>query len=313
MMFRTVAALLCLCSLLAAQEVRPGEENSGIERKMRASRERAAKSAGLSEAEIEGLSPEEIDKLVARDAHREPVLTSSPMCRFVAAIKPNKLMPGQSGTMRVTAILNGSAVLPSPAPIERLGMEMQGLVHIGGMTFRPAEAGKGLAPAFVGRPVYDNTAVFEIPVTMAGSAEVGKKQAVQIDLKFELFDGTTGQAIGKFLDRAVAEVEVGQAADPAVRTPSGQATTNQPVEPPAVATPAVAAPAESAAAKPAAKIVEARPPQAVAEAPPRAAPAEHAPSPEPALDGGDAAPILPIAIGGGLLLLVVVMLVARKK
>lgn len=311
MMFRTLAVVLSLCSLLTAQEGREGEEATNIERKMRAARERAARTSGFTEAEIEGMSKEEIDKLTTANAHREPVLTSSPMCRFVAQVKPTKLMPGQTGTMRVTAVLTGAAVLPAPAPLERLGMETQGLVHLGPVSFRPAEVGRGLAPAFVGRPVYDNTAVFEIPVTMAPNAEVGKKQPVQVDLKFELFDGATGQAIGKFLDRAVAEVEVGQAADPVVRA---AAKLSQPVEAPAE--PVVANPVqpEKGPGKTPDQVLTAQPIVPVPEAtPPAPTASAERPAAEPVLDGGEGTPIVPIAIGGGLLLLVIVMLVARKK
>jgi len=311
MMLRTLAVVLSLCSMLTAQEGREGEESTNIERKMRAARERAARTSGFTEAEIEGMSKEEIDKLTAANAHREPVLTSSPMCRFVAQVKPNKLMPGQSGTMRVTAILTGAAVLPAPAPVERLGMETQGLVHLGPVSFRPAEVGRGLAPAFVGRPVYDNTAVFEIPVTMAANAEVGKKQPINVDLKFELFDGATGQAIGKFLDRAVADVEVGQAADPVVRA---AAKPTQPVEVPAEPVVANSVQPEKAPAKKADHVLTAQPTVPVPEAtPPAPTASAERPSAEPMMDGGDGAPIVPIAIGGGLLLLVIVMLVARKK
>lgn len=137
-------------------------------------------------------------------------------CAFQLSVSPAKLLPGQSGTLRVLATLRGNTVLPSPAPLEMVGSQNQGKLTIGALTPRPADPGR-LASAYLGRPVYDNYAVFELPVTMAADAPMGSKHVAAVDMRFDLYDGNSAQPIGRFLDRVSTEIEVGAVADPLVR------------------------------------------------------------------------------------------------
>lgn len=314
MLFRTLPAFLLLATMLPGQEGPPelrGE--SKMDQRIREAKARAAKAKEQGEegkdsdqerldAELLGLSPEQ-------RMQRSGVLSASSFCRFIASIKPARLMPGQSGVMVVTAVLSGQAVLPAPATMEQVSASQQGLVSLGALSFRPAELGK-LAPGYLGRPVYDNYAVFEIPVTMSPQAELGKKQAVQVDLRFEIYDGTTAQSIGRFLDRAAAEVEVGQVADPYVM---GLPATNT-VTPPAQAEfVAPAARAEPASDRVIAGVAPLTQPASIAESS-EVKPAAEATRPsELTLGDSEPASPMPLIVGGGLLLLVIGFLVARKK
>jgi hypothetical protein len=314
MSFRTLSAFVLLAAILPCQE-RPSEEEG--DRNAMDRRIRAAKAGSASEAKQlleEGkITEEELNGIMARaNATREGVHGASAFCRFFTAMKPAKLMPGQTGTMVVTGVLSGQAVIPAPAALERVSGTQAGLVTLGGLSIRPPEIGR-LAPSYLGQPVYDNYVVIEIPVTMSTEAEVGKKQAVQVDFRFEIFDGTTAQSIGRFIDRATAEVEVGQALDPAVKgfvrgevkapTDDGRVT----LEP--------AASAESApdpATAGASRVIEGQAPRVGDK--PVVQPADSGiASADPEVGIEEPMAMMPILVGGGLLLLVVILMVARKK
>ncbi|MCB9886255.1 MAG: hypothetical protein H6838_12230 [Planctomycetes bacterium] len=221
-----------MCLGLAAQNKpgtggpgeRPAQVGKQREIEAEAGDDGSAKSAdGKAQEEAwESLTPEQrLERSIRSGA--------SAYCRFVAAVRPSRLLPGQSGTLYVTAVLQGAAVLPAPAPLQVTSPATQGSITLGAPTFHPAKPGT-LASGYLGRPVYDNTAIFEIPVTMAADAKIGTKQPVHVDMKFDLYDGTSAQVVGRFVDRATTEVEVGLAADPSVTMPvqvaAGARTTN---------------------------------------------------------------------------------------
>jgi hypothetical protein len=249
--------------------------------------------------------PEGEEKLTPEERLRRNITTgASNFCRFHTSLRPAKLMPGETGTMLVAAILQGQAVLPAPAPLELVQTVQSSPVAVGGLAVRPAELGR-LAAGYVGRPVYENYAIFEVPVTLAAEAQVGKKYPVAVDLKFDLYDGASAQPIGRFLDRATLEIEVGRVPDPVVPTGAAAATASGPApttieasKPEAVAPPA---PVSGA-------IVVAPEPVAPAAAPNVASDAAASLSVEP--EAG--MPVVLIA-GAGALLLGIVVLLARKR
>lgn len=238
---------------------------------------------------------------------RNVVNGASAYCRFVASCRPAKLLPGQSGTLYVTALLQGNAVLPSPAPIELLPRTQTNPVAVGALAVEPAELGK-FAKAYLGQPVYDNFAVFQVPVTMGPEAKIGEKHGVALDLKFDLYDGNSAQPVGRFIDRVATDIEVGVAPDPVV-----QGAANKPAAVPAESI-KTAAPAERGdeavrSRQPAARTGEAVvPPPEVAEPAPRAS----SPQLPPTSDSGDGLP-LPLLLGGGVLVVVILLLLMRKR
>ncbi len=116
---RLTIALLCVAAAAPAQG---GEEtvqevgNEDMRRRQpdgRGDRQKGEKGEKGEKGDIEeeNLTPEQ---RLARN------ITSGAQayCRFQAALKPAKLLPGQTGTLLVTAVLQGNAVLPAPAPLE---------------------------------------------------------------------------------------------------------------------------------------------------------------------------------------------------
>lgn len=251
------------------------------------------------------MSPEEIANAGVRRG-------AGSLCKLYLHTKPARLMPGQSGIVIITAALGGQAVLPSPAPIELASPLQQGAVTLGNLQVAPAKLGQGTAAAYIGRPVYDNTARIEMPITVASNAVVGTSLNVAVELRFELFDGKSGQSIGKFLDRAMGQVEVGPSHDPDVRggyTPPTAAPTAGDV----VGSGDDAA--NGGAAKPTVpkEGVGAAEPLPVVAPPPEAKPEQEA-APSGPLDvnaeGGVPSMLL---IGGGALLGAVVLLLVGKR
>lgn len=259
-----------------------------------------------------GMKPEEENLTPEQRLARNITSGASAYCRFSVSVTPAKLMPGQTGTLKVLAALQGTTVLPAPAPMELMSQPQQGALTLGAMVAQPAAPGR-LAPAYVGRPVYDNYAIFELPVTMAADAPMGSKHVASVDMRFDLFDGNSAQPIGRFLDRVGTEIEVGRVADPAVNFGAAAAAAPD-AEPAPAGASASAAPTPAAAQGGApARTFDGK--VLVADETP-AAPSAAAPE-------SDGLPALPsvqpgglptwLLAGGGVVVLLVVILLLRRK
>ena len=300
MLLRLAAGIVCVAAYLPCQEGESDVRSAEAQRRIKTGV--AGEKGEKGEVEDEKLTPEQ---RMARN------ITSGAQafCRFLMTVNPPKLMPGQSGTVKILATLQGNAVIPSPAPFEMVTRPQQGAISLGALAFQPASPGR-LASGYLGRPVYDNYAVIEIPVTMSPTATLGSKHIVEVDMKFDLYDGVSTQPIGRFLDRSATEVEVGQVLDPEVKgvarrpvadeAPKQEAPPPEPPRNPDVrATPAPPPLQGNAVPAPAKPAVE---PEPVA-APQSALPTED--------QGGDLP--LPLMLGGGALLLVAILLMSRRK
>jgi hypothetical protein len=314
MPLRFLPVLLCFAAFLPCQGGETTEEVTerpeSIDRRKAAGEKAERGEKGENgDGSDENLTPEQ---RLARN------ITSgaSNHCRFIASVKPAKLMPGETGTLEILATLQGRAVLPAPAPLEMVGSAQQGAVTLGALMLDSAPAGR-IEQGYLGRPVYENWAVLRVPVTMAPTAQIGSKHTVAVDLKFDLYDGTSAQPIGRFLDRAATEIEVGKLADPVVKgLPAAGAGSG--ASPGAAAVPPVAPKDEPAAPT-------ATPPAGAQVVPGTAIPAPAAqPTSEPtaaepgpaatelSTDDGGSLP-MPLLLGGGAILLVLVLLLARRK
>lgn len=312
-LLRSLVGFVAIVSLLPAQQ-RPGDPEFERAERERMRAEAKAKAGGkeVPEGEEKGEREEDLKNLTPEERlARNITAGAGAYCRFTTSVREGKLMPGQSGTLLVTATLQGAAVMPSPPPIELLAPSQQGLATVGALAVRPADIAR-LAPGYAGRLVYDNYVVFELPVTLSSEAQIGKKVPVVIDLKFDLYDGASAQPIGRFVDRATAEIEVGAEPKPAVSmpasapaTPPVEAVGGAPVEPAKLQR-------EGGPSNPAAvggsAMTSVAPSGASPEAP-DAGVTEHS---LPSVGDSDGLPLWPILAGGGLVL-VLVLVLARKK
>lgn len=210
---RILAVLLLVGTVASAQEEQGGALSPEAIKALRSARgDKAETSEGEKPDESrrnwKDLTPEErLDASLRRG--------SKAYCRFVAACRPPKLMPGQSGTLLITAILQGQSVLPAPLQMTMTPRVPGDMVSVGSLAAHPAEPGT-MAKAYIGRPVYENTAVFEMPITMAATAKLGQKQPVAVDLQFDIYSGDSGQAVGRFVERVSTDIEVAPYVEPAV-------------------------------------------------------------------------------------------------
>lgn len=323
MLIRCVLPVVALASTLFAQEDRLNEREQRMERRMRERAEQGEKDGSAEEKarlmrgdgeekEVEDLSHLTPEERLARSVRHN----ASAFCRFVASVKPAKLLPGQSGTLVVSALLSGQAVLPSPAPMSIVGSRQQGFVTLGELQFRPAEMGRHAA-GYQGRPVYDNYAIFEIPFTVGADVAMGAKQNVNVDLQFDIYDGFSAQPIGRFIDRFVVEVEIGTVPDPIVVASSPSAATTQmsgvaaTVEVDGDTAPSSAPPGATERVVTGLDPVGTPAPAAVVE---EDATDDHAAEPDWShLQEDSGALPWPVWFGGGFLLLGLVVLLARKK
>jgi len=311
MFLRSSIVLAFLVALVSAQ--RGGEEGT-VEEQTRQKRQAIAEGSDIKDSGEKGDPDNAWEKMTPEQRLNHNIRHgASAYCRFVMSVKPARLMPGQSGTLIVVATLVGQAVLPAPAPLEVLSAPQQGLVTLGSLAFRPASPGKlASASGYLGKPVYENYAIFEVPVTMSTEAVVGRKVPVALDLKFDLYDGVSTEPVGRFTDRAVTEIEVGQVADPSViaGVHVGRIIAPAPDE----TIDGTDAAALSNALGPKGKTVDAAAPlPAPGEALPPVVPTSTG-STRPPADEDGGLPLPPaLLIGGGVVLLVLLLLFVKRR
>ena len=311
---RILAVLVLLVAVMPAQSAEgEGDLTPDQIKAMRSARiQKGQLKKGESDAEREArwaaMTPDE-----RLDANKRR--GSKAHCRFVATCRPPKLLPGQSGVMLVTAILQGQAVLPAPLSMTMSPRVKPNSVQIGTLIAHEAMPGT-MAKAYLGRPVYENTAVFEVPVTMGTNAKLGEKTPVAVDLQFDIYHGDSGQAIGRFIERVSTDVEVAAHVDPQVAGRVSRPKA-EPKRAPVVPTPVTNSvktsgdDSDSDAAGPKGKVI---PVQGPAEPAPEVTETETEESGDlPSMKGTDAGLPWMLILGGGGFLLVIVLLLLRKK
>ena len=300
-----LALFTCFMSALPAQGEGPGGKIGEIEASRRKLAEKRKKADEMDDSgEVANMTPEQLLEARKRSGSRG-------QCRFVAAMRPPKLLPGQQGSLLVTAILQGRSVLEAPTPVVMTPRSVAQLVEVGAMTTRPPALGT-IHKGYLGRPVYENTAVFEVPVTLSQSAKLGEKVSVALEFEFDVYDGDSAQVAGRFTERVNATVEVAPHLDPPVqpRQTGDEAGEEEGAEPAQPSTPPASVSAPASSGPPVIRGGRTLPgepaddPQIVDEA-------EEPPSP---VAGGDALAVsyAPL-IGGGIILLAVLLLLLRKR
>lgn len=299
-----LAILSCLTTAIAAQEGEGGD----LPEKLQASRRKLAQKRARSDAEI--IETKEMSPEALRNARK--LRGSRGQCRFVATVRPPNLLPGQSGTLLITAILQGHSVLTAPAQVVMTPRPNGNTVQYGELTARPARVGT-IHEAFRGRPVYENTAVFEVPITLSPTAKLGDRAALAMELEFDVHDGKTGQSTGRYIEQVQAQVEIAPNVDPEVEGREVRDPAPQAPEPVAASS---EAPSRAPETAPSAAEALSGAPAEVVGAPTETAPAPAEPAAEDALPpiaaaSGGSSWLLPV--GGGAALLVLLLVLARKK
>lgn len=243
-----------------------------------------------------------------------PIRTARGQCRFDVSVRPARLLPGQTGTLVLTMILESDAVMEAPASLTLEEPPQHAHLSVGPMTIQPPEPG-GLAAAYAGRPVYDNWAMATMPIRVAENAPLGSTQQIGLNARFALHQGATGTPLGEFGQRLQVNCEIGVAHEPQVAFAAAGDEVQRPAAaeapPPAPEGPAAAA-APAGGAKPRAPVAE------PAEQPPQPVPAAAARSPEggeadlPPSAGTDLVSLWPLGAGAAVLLVLVVLLARRR-
>jgi len=295
-------------SALPAQGEGPGGKIGEIEASRRKLAEKRKSAVETDDSgETAKMTPEQLLEARKRSGSRG-------QCRFVAAMRPPKLLPGQDGSLLVTAILQGRSVLEAPTPVVMTPRSATQLVEVGAMTTRPPALGT-IHKGYLGRPVYENTAVFEVPVTLSQSAKLGEKVSVALEFEFDVYDGDSAQVVGRFTERVNATIEVAPHLDPPVqpRQTGDEAGEEDGAELAKPSTPPASASAPTSSGPPVIRggRTLSGEPSKPADAPQVADEVEEPPSP---VSGGDvlAVSYAPL-IGGGIILLAVVLLLLRKR
>jgi predicted RecA/RadA family phage recombinase len=217
---RILAVLFLLVAVVPAQLGEAGELTAEQIQAMRGQRQNAAKAKQKGDFKEEAADDAAAGARWAAMTPGERLAAnvrrgSKSHCRFVAVCRPPKLLPGESGTLMITAILQGQAVLSSPLQMTMTPRVNLGSVSLGDLVAHPALPGT-MAKAYLGRPVYENTAVFEVPVTMGNDVRLGEKTSVSVDLQFDVYHGESGLPVGRFIERVTTNVDVAPHIDPQI-------------------------------------------------------------------------------------------------
>src|SRR5262245_20204335 len=109
-------------------------------------------------------------------------------CKIEASVRPQRLMPGQTGTAVFSMILQGDAVIPASAQVLFNPIGGPPNVVLGAMTVDPPKIAKNerLAKAYLGQPVFDNYAILRAPVTLASKLPPNYKPQATVEITFDL-------------------------------------------------------------------------------------------------------------------------------
>ena len=215
-LFRSVLTLVLAMPLMAQdapQGVQDAKQGGGAGAGGSKGGIRAVDTEAVEKSEKEGYDPETGAKTGFTLDKQPTIQTARGHCRFDGTIQPRRLMPGQTGKLILTMMLEGDSVMPAPSTLSLKGA--QGGMAIGSWSMLPAQPGR-IAPAYMGQPVYDNWAVIEATVTMPSEARLGEKRSAVLDLEFDLSSGSTGQSFGHFRESVSVPCEVGVALNPNV-------------------------------------------------------------------------------------------------
>ena len=270
----------------------------------------------VEKAGTEGFDPETGAKQGFKLDKAPQIVSARGHCRFDGAVQPRRLLPGQSGTLKVTMMLEGDSVMLSPEALKVT--PAAGSMAVDSWKLLPPTVAR-ISHAYKGRPVYDNWAVIEGTVTMPADARLGEKRNVVLQLEMDFHSGTNSEFLGHFVESVTVPCEVGVSANPVVSgfVPSGgsaAAASNPAAGAPATDKPA---PAQPAAATPAAtqspqaaELSDPVPPQnqpAVAEE--MGSSAELAPSVEESTKDN----LLIVGGGAAVLILVIAVFLLRRR
>lgn len=180
---------------------------------------------GIQSADVralEGKSEEGggIDGKWGKDgAGNQPSLqTARGQCRFDGAVSPKRLMPGQTGALRITMILEGDAVLASASALQL--KPVAGSFQLASWNLQPPAVAR-IAPAYLGQQVYDNWALIEAQVVMPDEARIGERRNIVLEVEFDLHHGSSAQPLGHFRETVSIPCEVGVSNQPPATVRAG--------------------------------------------------------------------------------------------
>lgn len=268
----------------------------------------------VEKAGAEGFDPETGSKTGFKLDKAPQIVNARGHCRFDGSVQPRRLLPGQSGKLLVTMMLEGDSVLTGPEGLKVTSAA--GSMALDAWKLLPATVAR-IAHAYKGRPVYDNWAVIEGTVTMPTEARLGEKRNVVLQLELDLHSGSNGEFLGHFVDSVTVPCEVGVAANPVVSAvvPAGSAAQAGPKSAPSEAEkPVASTPAPEVAAAnqspQAAELTDPVPAQSQpADAQDMGSSAELAPSVEESTKDN----LLIVGGGAAVLILVIAVFLLRRR
>jgi hypothetical protein len=125
----------------------------------------------------------------------------------LGAVRPRRLAPGETGTLHVVVTLRPGRVVLPDAHIVLSVKEGKGPWVLGSTQVKPARLAE-YAKHYAGKPVYDDTIEFEVPLTVAEDA---KHQKVNLAgyVQLDVTDGGNGESLGRIAGALTGRVHIG--------------------------------------------------------------------------------------------------------
>lgn len=301
-------ALLLFCLTLATPLL--GQDPDKVERKVPPREEPSA--AGVTESgDADATAQKLANEGEMIDGKARPNVRSDlpRYCDLMGAVRPSPVAPGTTGTLNIIAILKGDGVITDTSSVSLDYPRQQGKFTLGEPIWPAPHPGQ-LAKAFLGRPVFEDTLVVSIPITVAADTSYNT-HAVHVNVSAVLTQGSNGGVIGELKTQVNASVLVGPAS-PLLAVPGGARDAN------AASTPRAAGDSGKVGATN--EVVRPKTDGAAVQGqllPPTANPPEPRREPTPASDApppAEGGQSLMLMVGGGFAVLVLlVVLLARKK
>ena len=125
----------------------------------------------------------------------------------LASVRPRRLAPGETGVLHVVVTLRpGRVVLPDALIFLNVKRD-KGPWVLGQTELKPARLAE-YAKHYAGKPVYDDTIEFEVPLTVAADAKHDKYSLAGY-VQLEVTNGSDGKSLGLIAGGLVGRVHIG--------------------------------------------------------------------------------------------------------
>jgi len=141
------------------------------------------------------------------EEEERPLGSSSAYMAAIPGQRPQRIAPGGTGALVVVLALRQRAIIEADELFSVTYSERQGALTLGPWRRRPPGVGKH-HDGSRGRPVYDDTIVVEVPLSVDAAASPGDHRAI-VRVSARIHDGEEGRLLGQTTLDVVCPITIG--------------------------------------------------------------------------------------------------------